>query len=1261
MKILELWLQAFGPFTDVTLDFSGGREGLHVVLGPNEAGKSSALRAVRQALFGFPSQSPDDFLHSYARLRVGMRLRDREGREMAFVRRKGNKNTLLAEDGATPLPDDALGRILEGMSEAEFTRRFALDHDELVAGGKAILDGVGELGQLLFQAGGGLKDLFEVQRRLDREIEALFKPNALKPRINAALAELKDAKATVRAGSLPSSEWVEHDAALRKAAIELERVEARLEAARAERRRLERIADALPVLARRRQAREELEAMGPVVLLPDDFGDRRHRAAAAVESARTAEAAALRAIAELDTQIDALVVSDDLLAEAEAIERIRDGLAGYRKSLAALPDTQGQLRLIEDEARDILAELGTNAAGAEGAEDVASAPDSAPSVPAIELRPTPTRSLRAATTRLAGELARLTAEREQADARVGELTERLESERAELDRLAEPGDPEPLAAALRPARELGDIDAQLESARARLERAEVDAAQAVAQLPLWSGPREADEVAARPVPAVESLDRCESDLTSCESELERLRTARAEAQAEADEADARLAALRESAGVLPTEEDLARARDGRDRAWRLVRRTLEPGQAPPMVEEVRAACDDARPDPAPAVHDPAPIAPAELATAYERTVERADLCADRLRREADRIAAQASARSAVDRARRRLEQLDDQSARAAERTAEARSRWLALWASTGIEPFSPREMRGWLQARQAVVQAVAEVRSRRAELDALRARVASHRVALLKAMAAVEGRRADGEIPTSEPASAGEPIESPLGPWRELAEAMAGRIAKAAARRDELTGSIAGLGRQLEAARAQARTAADRLRDAREAWTRAIAPLGLPGEASPDQVEAVLEQQAALAARIKDARQLRTQIASLERETGRFAADVVELCRRLGPEESGVSGELSLADGLQVDTSAVVAAAQGLIRRLAAARQAAERREALGGRREQERTAARSARRDCDDAQLRLAGLVREAGAGEPEDLPAAERASRAARQLRDRIDQLDQELGRLCGHEALTEFTCAAMAVDVDRLPDRIDALAVEIEGLDAERSRLNQELGRRRSELARMDGEGKAAEANERVESLKSRLTHEVEEYARLRLASVVLREAIERYRKKSQGPVLDRAGALFAALTLGSFEGLRVDFDGDDQERPVLQAVRPGGVEAVGVRGLSLGTADQLYLALRIASLEAAVAARGPVPLIADDLLVQFDDARTAAALEALAVLSDQTQVILFTHHDHVAAIARERIADSRLFIHHLPGRVPVAACLKSVAHFVPDGSV
>jgi len=58
MKILELALHAFGPFTDAVLDLSAGREGLHLIYGPNEAGKSSALRALRQDSSGSPRSRP---------------------------------------------------------------------------------------------------------------------------------------------------------------------------------------------------------------------------------------------------------------------------------------------------------------------------------------------------------------------------------------------------------------------------------------------------------------------------------------------------------------------------------------------------------------------------------------------------------------------------------------------------------------------------------------------------------------------------------------------------------------------------------------------------------------------------------------------------------------------------------------------------------------------------------------------------------------------------------------------------------------------------------------------------------------------------------------------------------------------------------------------------------------------------------------------------------------------------------------------------
>ena len=152
MKILELHLKAFGPFTDRHLDLSSGQEGLHIVFGENEAGKSSALRALRALLYGIPERTRDAFLHPARDLRIGGRLRHSDGTEISVLRRKGRKNTLLSPEDERALADGVLDRFLQGVSADVFRTLFGIDHDELVRGGQAILEQEGEVGQALFSA-----------------------------------------------------------------------------------------------------------------------------------------------------------------------------------------------------------------------------------------------------------------------------------------------------------------------------------------------------------------------------------------------------------------------------------------------------------------------------------------------------------------------------------------------------------------------------------------------------------------------------------------------------------------------------------------------------------------------------------------------------------------------------------------------------------------------------------------------------------------------------------------------------------------------------------------------------------------------------------------------------------------------------------------------------------------------------------------------------------------------------------------------------
>src|SRR5690606_19519734 len=130
---------------------------------------------------------------------------------------------------------------------------------------------------------------------------------------------------------------------------------------------------------------------------------------------------------------------------------------------------------------------------------------------------------------------------------------------------------------------------------------------------------------------------------------------------------------------------------------------------------------------------------------------------------------------------------------------------------------------------------------------------------------------------------------------------------------------------------------------------------------------------------------------------------------------------------------------------------------------------------------------------------------------------------------------------------------------------------LQRSRQGLERLST-GDAATRGEELQEIVAELAREVETYRRVKLAELILAREIERYRRENQGPILSRANQLFPALTLGRYAGLGVGFNSDDQA--ILEAIPSApvaDVERVRADDLSDGARDQLYLALRIASIE------------------------------------------------------------------------------------------
>ncbi|MEL7138420.1 MAG: hypothetical protein AAFP67_05185, partial [Pseudomonadota bacterium] len=239
-----------------------------------------------------------------------------------------------------------------------------------------------------------------------------------------------------------------------------------------------------------------------------------------------------------------------------------------------------------------------------------------------------------------------------------------------------------------------------------------------------------------------------------------------------------------------------------------------------------------------------------------------------------------------------------------------------------------------------------------------------------------------------------------------------------------------------------------------------------------------------------------------------------------------------------------------------------------------------------------------------------------------------------------------AAQAMLGESAPEALDERrAAAGRALSEAEALLEERLARRRDAeraLEEIGGDERAAAlATERQTVLL-----EVEDGARraisAHLGAMAAERAIALYRQRHRSAMLADSAAAFRAMTLGSFADLATQPDGKGGER--LIAMRAAGAAGDGpasveVSGLTTGTRAQLYLALRVAAYARFCAAAGPLPFVADDILETFDDERAVAALGQMAAMAGKGQVIYFTHHRHLCALAEEALGD-RVQVHAMP---------------------
>ncbi|MFN2267215.1 MAG: AAA family ATPase, partial [Desulfonatronovibrio sp.] len=274
MKINKIILQAYGHFTDKVLDFSSEDNGLHIVFGPNEAGKSTTMRAIDSFFYGFGHSSPDAYIHNYKDLAVRMILNPEPGQSVDLTRFKRSKNDLVDHQGQAVDPQ-LMTRIMSGLTRDMYSNMFGLDHQSLRIGAQKILEGGGHLGETLFAAASGITNLRIVLESLTQKADDLFRPRAFSRPIWQNIQTISDLNKTLKDLSIRPEQWKDIKDSLAVLQKEKSDLEIELKDLKTLLNWHDRLHKALPLISNYNDLKTRLEELKNIPQLSHDFSSRR--------------------------------------------------------------------------------------------------------------------------------------------------------------------------------------------------------------------------------------------------------------------------------------------------------------------------------------------------------------------------------------------------------------------------------------------------------------------------------------------------------------------------------------------------------------------------------------------------------------------------------------------------------------------------------------------------------------------------------------------------------------------------------------------------------------------------------------------------------------------------------------------------------------------------------------------------------------------------------------------------------------------------
>ena len=702
MKLHKLFLHAFGPFTGAALDFSGSSANtsqLHLIYGANEAGKTSALRAMADLRYGIPGQSTDSFLHAYGEMSLAGTFIDAAGQPLGLARRKGNKGTLLlaCPDTGAPLaastPTPAMEQALTGgVTRAQFEVLYGLDAERLRRGGQLLIQGEGELGAALFEASTGTASIQAMLATLANDAKRYFVPRGQTAVLNEAAQQLEQAQQRYKKAITRPDQWKQLERARTEAQQQLDACRADLKAQRqhlAQLSHLRAIAPLLDDLDAAARAWQQVQGYTP---LPADAREQRLAAQAQAQRAQADLQAADAALQQCQQEQQTLQPEPLLLAHASAIKCLQDGAAQVHNHRADLARLQASTEAEAQKLRAQAQRLGLPHSGAD-------------SLPALSAQ-LPSADEHSAAEQALEQLQEAQSQLQHALERHSELAQRQQ----QLQQQTQPTLPaalqQALTLALQRAQSLGDAPQRCAELLRSSSAEEGKLLRTLKKMGLPS----ADALPTIGHIASASIDAHEQAVAAWQSAATRDQDHGRELEKDLAVQQRRLVGLG-AVGEVVTAATLEQARKLRDQSW----------------YGVRASCIDAF-----EVVDLS--ARTALAQGFERSQKEADRQADLLREGAQRATQISECEQRIAEMQQAQQQLASAQLQRHSAAAAGQAHWLQTLAQAAIPAGSAAEVREWLQLRENALEQQAQWQYTQSERATLQTSIDSAHAALLSAL-----------------------------------------------------------------------------------------------------------------------------------------------------------------------------------------------------------------------------------------------------------------------------------------------------------------------------------------------------------------------------------------------------------------------------------------------------------------------------------------------------------------------------------------------